>query len=193
MYSRKVGDAELTFGVSGRLYKSNVLLYDHQTESLWSQLKQQAISGPRVGDTLQILPSVRVKLQTWQKQNRNTLVLSDNTGYYRDYSLDPYEGYYRIGGLMFPVGDVRKDMSAKKRVLGIEMGDHAKAYPLDWLGNRPGVLKDSVGNQSIRIEINSDGEIVAVTDSHGKPIPATYSYWFAWQAFHKDTEVYKVE
>jgi hypothetical protein len=120
-------------------------------------------------------------------------VLSDHTGYYRDYSLDPYEGYYRIGGLMFPVGDVRRDMSAKERVLGIEIDSHTKAYPLKWLSNRPGVLTDTVGNHSVQIEISPDGEVVAVTDAEGTPIPAIYSYWFAWQAFHGDTEVFKVE
>ncbi len=193
MYYRKVGGETLTFGVSGRLYKSNVLLYDHQTESLWSQLMQQAISGPRVGNTLQILPSGRLKWKTWKKKNRGTLVLSDNTGYSRNYALDPYEGYYRIGGLMFPVGDVRRDMSAKERVLGIEIDNHTKAYSLEWLSKRPGVLRDTVGNHSIQIEVNPDGEVVAVRDAQGKPIPATYSYWFAWQAFHRETEVFRLE
>lgn len=193
MYSRKVNGKVHTFGVSGRLYKSNVLLYDHQTESLWSQLKQQAISGPRVGKKLQILPSGRLKWKTWLTKNRNTLVLSDNTGYFRDYSLDPYEGYYSFAGLMFPVGDVRRDLAAKERVLGIEIGNHAKAYPLPWLSTRPGVLTDTVGNHSIQIEISAAGEVVSVRDEQGTPIPATYAYWFAWQAFHNDTEVFKVE
>jgi len=191
VYSREVGGEKLTFGVSGRLYKSNVLLYDLQTESLWSQLMQQAISGPRVGNPLQILPSGRLKWKTWKKKNPETMILSDDTGYHRDYTLDPYEGYYRIGGLMFPVGDVRRDMSAKERVLGIEIDNHTKAYSLEWLSKRPGVLTDTVGNHSIRIEVNPDGEVVAVRDAQGKPIPATYSYWFAWQAFHSETEVYK--
>jgi len=191
VYSRKVGGETLTFGVSGRLYKSNVLLYDHQTESLWSQLMQQAISGPRVGNTLQILPSGRLKWKTWKKKNPETMILSDDTGYSRNYALDPYEGYYRIGGLMFPVGDVRRDMSAKERILGIEIDNHTKAYPLEWLSKRPGVLTDTLGNHSIQIEVNPDGEVVSVKDAQGKPIPATYSYWFAWQAFHHETEVFK--
>ena len=121
------------------------------------------------------------------------MILSDDTGYHRDYGLDPYEGYYRIGGLMFPVGDVRRDMSAKERILGIEIDNHIKAYPLEWLSKRPGVLTDTVGNHSIQIEVNPDGEVVSVKDAQGKPIPATYSYWFAWQAFHRETEIIKLE
>jgi hypothetical protein len=191
VYSRNVDGKELTFGVSGRLYKSNVLLYDHQTESLWSQLMEKAISGPLVGRSLRALPSSRIKWKTWKKMNPATVVLSDDTGYSRDYSIDPYEGYYRVGTLMFPVGDVRRDLSAKERVLGVEIEKHAKAYRLDWLTKNPGIHNDTVGNRSIQIEVNPQGEVVAVKDDQGKPIPATYAYWFAWQAFHKDTEVYK--
>lgn len=123
--------------------------------------------------------------------NPATVVLSDDTGYSRDYSIDPYEGYYRVGTLMFPVGDVRRDLSAKERVLGVEIEKHAKAYRLDWLTKNPGIHNDTVGNRSIQIEVNPQGEVVAVKDDQGKPIPATYAYWFAWQAFHKETEVYK--
>jgi hypothetical protein len=183
VYSRKIEEKKFTFGVSGRLYKSNVLLYDHQSESLWSQLKNQAISGPMVGKNLQKLSSVRTKWKSWKKRNPSTLVLSENTGYDRDYSVDPYEGYYRIGTIMFPVGNVRRDLSAKERVLGVEVEQKAKAYPLDWLGANPGVLNDQVGNRAIQIEVNPEGDVVAVKDQKGNLIPSTFAYWFAWQAF----------
>ena len=191
MYSRDVDGKAHTFGVSGRLYKSNVLLYDHQTESLWSQLKEQAISGPSVGKKLRIIPSSRIKWQTWQKRNPATEVLSDDTGYSRNYAVDPYEGYYRIGAVMFPVGDVRKDMAAKEPVLGIQIDRQAKAYRMEWLRSNPGVHNDVVGGQSIQIEISPEGEVVAVRNKAGDAIPAIYAYWFAWQAFHRDTEVYR--
>ena len=191
MYSRTVDGKEHTFGVSGRLYKSNVLLYDHQTESLWSQLMDRAIAGPAAGKNLRVLPSSRIKWKTWRQRNPSTQVLSDDTGFYRDYSIDPYEGYYRLGSLMFPVGDVRRDMSAKEPVLGIEIKNHAKAYRLDRLRANPGIHDDTVGSQPIQIEVSPGGEVVAVRDNLGNAIPATYSYWFAWQAFHRETEVYQ--
>ena len=190
MYSRNVEDKEHTFGVSGRLYKSNVLLYDHQTESLWSQLMEKAVSGPLAGKSLRVLPSSRVKWKTWRNRNPATQVLSTETGFSRDYSFDPYEDYYRIGTLMFPVGEVRRDMAAKERILGVEVENHSKAYRLEWLRNNPGIHRDFIGNHAIQIEVNAEGEVVAVRGEQGKPITATYSYWFAWQAFHKETEVY---
>jgi hypothetical protein len=153
----------------------------------------QAVAGPVAGKKLRVLPSSRLKWKTWQKRNPSTRVLSDDTGFDRDYSIDPYEGYYRIGSLMFPVGDVRQDMSAKEPVLGIEIENHAKAYRLDWLSAHPGIHNDRVGSHPIRIEVSPEGEVVAVRDKQGDAIAATYSYWFAWQAFHRETEVFKLE
>ncbi len=191
VYSRKIDNSTLTFGISGRLYRSNVLFYDHQSQSLWSQLLGKAISGPMVGKPLRTLPSNRVKWKSWRKRHPNTLVLSEQTGYARDYARDPYAGYYRIGSLMFPVGKVRKDLPSKKRVLGITVAGISRAYPLEELVQNAGTLADRVGNMVISIEVSNEGEVTAVTDSSGKPLPHVFSYWFAWQAFHPNTTVYR--
>ena len=192
MYSRQIEGQDYTFGVSGRLYKSNVLLYDHQTDSLWSQLMQKAISGLLAGKELQKIPSTRTRWQTWQNRNPNTRVLSDDTGYNRNYAIDPYEDYYRVGTLMFPVGDVRRDFAAKERVLGVQIRKTAKAYPLKWLRAHPGLHKDQLAGQTLEIEVNPAGEVVSVRNQSGAAIPTIYAYWFAWQAFHPETLVYQV-
>jgi hypothetical protein len=137
-----------------------------------------------------MLPATRVNLKTWQKRNPSTKVLSDETGYHRNYAIDPYEGYYRMGSLMFPVGDVRADMSAKEPILGIQIDNHAKAYRMGWLSSNPGLHHDKIGNHAIQIEISPEGEVVAVRDKEGHAIPAIYAYWFAWQAFHRETDVF---
>ena len=180
-----------TFGISGRLYKSNVLLYDHQSESLWSQLMEQAIAGPMVGTQLKKVVSVRVKWRSWRRKQPKTLVLSDDTGFARDYATDPYAGYYRLGSLMFPVGDVRKDLPTKERVLGLTVQGGTKAYSIASITRQPGIIEDKIGATGIIIHISKDGEITAVTDDRGESIPHIFSYWFAWQAFHPDTAVYK--
>jgi hypothetical protein len=179
-----------TFGVSGRLYKSNVLLYDHQTESLWSQLMHKAVSGPMVKKELKRIPSRRTSWKSWRKKHPLTQVLSTETGYARDYSRDPYEGYYRVGRIWFPVGDVRKDLSPKEMVLGIEIDGRARAYQVSALKKKPGILKDQLNGTIIRIEVKEDGEIAGVTDGKGNPVQHIYSYWFAWQAFNANTSVY---
>ena len=122
--------------------------------------------------------------------NPDTMVLSTGTGYRRDYTIDPYEGYHQTGTVWFPVGEVRTDLSAKERVLGIEVKEEAKAYPLAQLSKQPGILKDTIGEILIQIEVNAGGEVVDVRDQKGTPIPHIFAYWFAWQAFHPKTTVY---
>jgi hypothetical protein len=126
----------------------------------------------------------------WIQKYPDTMVLSTDTGYTRDYSVDPYEGYYRIGSLMFPVGDVRKDLPPKERVLGIELDSKAKAYPLSVLRKSSGILKDNIGGNVVNIEVSREGEIAGIRDAEGNLIPGIFSYWFAWQAFHPNTAVY---
>lgn len=191
VYSRIVEGKLYTFGISGRLYKSNVLLYDHQTESLWSQLMEMAIAGPLVKKRLQKITSKRTSWKAWRKENPQTLVLSTDTGYQRDYSVDPYEGYYRTLGIWFPVGKVRTDLSPKEMVLGIELDGKAKAYPISLLRKKPGILRDKVGGKGIEIEVSPDGEVAGVRNEQGQAIPSIFSYWFAWQSFHTETSVYK--
>jgi hypothetical protein len=191
VYSRKIGGQELTFGISGRLYKSNVLLYDHQSESLWSQLMSRAISGPMVRQELLQLPSTRISWGQWRQMHPATEVLSDDTGYRRDYTIDPYEGYYRVAGLMFPVGDVRRDLAPKTRILGIALDGHATAYDLDQLKKRTGVLVDRIGSRQIAIEVGPSGDVLSVKRPTGEPVEHIFAFWFAWQAFHPRTNVYK--
>ena len=190
VYSSKVDDKVFTFGVSGRLHKSNVLIYDHQTESLWSQLKETAISGPMVGRKLKKISAERTAWKHWLKKHPQTKVLSTDTGYHRDYKIDPYEGYYRAQGIMFPVGDVRADLPAKEMVLGVEINGAAKAYPLSLLERKTGIFKDEIGEIAVRIILSKEGQVVNVQDHQARTIPVIFAYWFAWQAFHPDTEVY---
>lgn len=144
-----------------------------------------------VGQTLDQIPSVRMSWKKWRQIHPDTQVLSIQTGFTRNYAVDPYKGYYRVGGLMFPVGGVRRDLSPKEKVLGVSVKGHAKAYALEQLQKEEGIFKDRVGMADISIEVSPEGEIVAVRDSAGQPIAHMFVYWFAWQAFHPETEVHR--
>ena len=193
VYSSRINDQVYTFGVSGRLYKSNVLIYDHQTDSLWSQLKHVAVAGPMVGSQLSKIPAKRTTWERWLEQYPLTMVLSTDTGYVRNYDIDPYEGYYQAMGIMFPVGDVRTDLPAKEMVLGIEISGSAKAYPLNHLEKKGAVINDQIGDHLIQIIMSVDGQVVEVKDHQSASIPVIFAYWFAWQAFHPHTAVYLLE
>lgn len=85
---------------------------------------------------------------------------------------------------------MRKDLSPKERVIGIEVKNETRAYPLAQLQKKPGITSDSLGGESIHIEVSAEGEVVAVRDGRGGEVPHIYVYWFAWQAFHPETTVY---
>lgn len=186
------GDDGLRFGVSGLLFNSDVLLYDRQTESLWSQLMMQAVSGPKRGERLRPLPLAHTSWAAWQRTHPDTLVLSRDTGHFRDYDRDPYAGYREARGLYFPVTARSSRFHPKERVLGVEIDGRFKAYPFSELargGERS--VNDRIGGSAIRVEYDRVAESASAFAADGTPLPAVTSFWFAWYAFHPDTEVYQ--
>ncbi len=179
------------FGVSGLLYNSDVLLYDRETESLWSQLLAQAVSGPLKGSRLQPLPLVHTTWGAWRKRHPDTLVLSRDTGYDRDYDRDPYAGYLDSRGVFFPVRHKDPRFHPKERVLGLEIAGQAKAWPFSELARSKGVITDQLGGQTLRIRFDAEQQTAWAEDEAGTALPGTVLFWFAWYAFHPDGAVYR--
>lgn len=98
VFGREFNGEAVEFGVSGRLWKSNLLMYDRTSnvkdESLWSQVLGEAVLGIRTGEKLEIVPSDTVMYSVWKKSHKNTEVLSRDTGAARSYGSDPYGNYY---------------------------------------------------------------------------------------------------
>lgn len=186
---------ELTFGVSGLLYNSDVLLYDRQTDSLWSQLHHSAITGPMKGKVLEQLPSVHTRWGAWLKDHPDTLVLSRNTGSLRDYSRDPYSGYEDSKLLYFSVEFMSQAFHPKERVIGVELNGQTKAYPFSELakGALKGVLADQLGEAVLRIEYNAELQTGRVFRGETEELPVVNLFWFAWYGFHPKTEVYRLK
>ena len=181
------------FGVSGLLYNSDVLLYDRDTESLWSQIMQQAISGERVGQRLTALPISHTTWRDWLGQHPDTLVMSDETGYSRDYQRNPYAGYEESRFTYFAVNNEAPDnYHPKEVVLGLEVGGVYKAYPFVEL-EKQGKSRfiDSVNGSQFSFDWDSANRRVSVSDDQGNRIAGIQGFWFAWFAFHPDTEVFK--
>lgn len=189
-FDARVAGRETTFGVSGLLYNSDVLLYDRATESLWSQLMEQAVSGPLKSTRLIPLPLAHTTWAAWRRRHPATEVLSTKTGFARDYSRDPYAGYDRVARLMFDVQHRDDRLHNKEWVLGLRRGDQAKAYPfstLDRLADAQGRLDDRLGGQPVEIRFDRAHRSAEAFDAAGRPLPAVMAYWFAWVAFHPDT------
>ena len=190
VFHRLVAGQEVTFGVSGLLYRSNVLLYEHQTESLWSQMLRKAVAGPLSGRRLETFAvPLALSWGEWKKRFPATRVLAMPTGFDRDYHIDPYGNYARSAALWYPVGRVRRDLPPKTLVLGLASGSHAKAYPLDRLAAKGARLHDSLGGRAIDVAISGQGNVTAVVAGDDLPLEYVGVYWFAWQAFYPHTLV----
>ncbi len=181
------------FGVSGLLYESDVLLYDQQTDSLWSQLKAQAVSGPRKGTKLKTLPLKHTTWQGWRREHPDTLVLSRDTGYPVNYERSPYAGYDRRARLLFPVSHHSRNYPAKEQVLGVEVDGHFRAYPFAELAKRKSPVMDTFQGHELTLTFDLEHRTGWVESNHPDQFSSVLAYWFAWFTFHPETEVWQAE
>jgi len=179
------------FGVSGLLYNSDVLMYDRNTGSLWSQLMFQAVTGPMKGTRLQQLPLSHTSWKDWVNRHPKTRVLSNKTGFSRNYRVDPYPNYGRTGRLYFPVAHSSDKYRRKEIVMGLEINGRFRAYPFKELKKGAHSFIDEFAGEIISVEFDAEHRTARVVKADGSEIPTTMAFWFAWYAFHPDTEVYE--
>lgn len=187
-------DGKVTeFGVSGLLYNSDVLLYDRNTESLWSQISSHAIAGEMVGTKLKRLPISHTSWKDWEEKHPHTLVLSEETGHSRNYSRDPYAGYEKSPTLYFSVNNRAPEIyHPKELVVGIEVDGAFKAYPfIELEKNAKSSFTDKLNGKNFTIKWDSENRAVSIFDAGGKEVAGIQGFWFAWFAFHPDTEVFR--
>ena len=139
-----------TFGTSGLLYNSNLIMYDRATRSFWSQMLEQSITGPeitRIPDRLQV---VETSWRTWKAMYPETLLMTEETGFSRDYDAYPYGSYRKDRKLLFPANNLDDDrLHRKERVLGINVGSSSKVYPISNFSTNVEVLNDTVGDMQV--------------------------------------------
>lgn len=181
-----------TFGVSGLLYNNNLLLYDWETESLWSQLKAQAVTGQDSGKPLAPLVTTTSTWAAWKAQHPDTRVLSPRTGYKRNYDINPYAAFGPDSRrLLFPVVRRDKKLPLKEQVLGLNYEGVYRAYPLALLrntANKP--LEDNLNGLKVTIRYDAVAKSVKVTDEFGRQLPATTCYWYAWSSIYPETDIH---
>lgn len=140
-------DEPFVFGSSGFLYRSNKLMYDTATRSLWNQFTGRPVVGPLTGSgiELQIRPVAITSWANWRQSNPDTIVLSIDTGVGRDYSPGAaYSAYFASPELMFPAALRDEALAVKDFVFGIRAPGGAKAWPLDAFAGGA-VINDRVG------------------------------------------------
>ena len=165
-----IAHANQSFGVSGLLYNSNLLLYDRETRSLWSQMYEAAVFGPRIRELPDRLQLIEAKFGTLRGMFPDAMTMNRATGFIRDYPQYPYGNYREAAGLLYPVTNADNRMHPKTRVIGVRDGEGvddtvtAKVYQLGGFGDSTVAINDQVGNLSIVVVGNTALDFAVIYD-----------------------------
>ncbi len=148
VFDRTINEKETEFGTSGKLYNSNLVMYDRNTDSMWSQALGQAIVGELTGYELKRIPFDLAKWSDWKKLNPDTVVLSTDTGHSRPYGSDPYGDYYTDSRVIFPVKNSDDRMHPKEIILGFDHNKSYKAYRLSDVQSQK-IVNDTINGKNL--------------------------------------------
>ncbi len=146
-------------GVSGVVFQNNLVMFDRETESLWSQMCALAGDGDRLGAKLVQVRAVEMRWEAWKARYPNPLVVSDDTGHYRYYRQNPYEFYELNDLLLFPLrGGLDERRPLKERVLGVPDGAGGIAFPFDELAGSAAttVIQTPVADTVVQVLWDAD-------------------------------------
>lgn len=176
-----VFDTKDQFGVSGKLYESNLLMYDKSTESLWSQSIGTAVVGDRTGEKLAIYNSQLMSLKDFKIKWPDGQVLSTDTGHNRDYTFYPYRDYNDNEDIFFPISVKDNRLPTKEIMYVVNAYEHSVAFPVKQLSSS--IVSVVVGDNKVTATL-IDGEVV-VKDDSGKILPGYNEMWFSWATQHQ--------
>ncbi|MBI2818102.1 MAG: DUF3179 domain-containing protein [Acidobacteria bacterium] len=171
-----VNGERLLFGVSGLLFQRNLLMYDRKTSSLWSQLGMQAVAGPMAAASLPILPVEHTTWGDWRQRYPDTVVLSFNTGYVRDYSRDPYQ-----------------DVSLNRQeAAAVFVGKAVKLYPLSELAKTRESVEDVLYGKRLRLHYDRRNRRLTVQDDTGEAVKHFVGFFADLRAFYPTAEKFQL-
>lgn len=185
VFDREVEGELLDFGVSGYLYQSNLLMYDRQTESFWSQTLGRAVVGSYTDTELEWVSMQRL---TWAEVKTNypeAQVLSTDTGHRRDYGRIPYGNYDETEDLFFPVSIEDDSYFAKKLFLVVPVEGVWVAFPWDELREDGGADLE-LENGTLSVE--TEGSQTSIF-YNGESMPSYFEMWFSFATHHQDDAV----
>jgi uncharacterized protein DUF3179 len=205
VFDRRLEGRVLEFGTTGNLRNSDLVMYDRQTESWWQQFGGEAVVGELAGATLEQLPARIVAWEDFARRHPDGEVLSQDTGFERDYGRNPYAGYDDVDSSpIFPVGREDDRLPPKARVVFLERGDEAVVVPFTVLAERKRV-EVGLGGESVVVEwvpgVDSPldspfvaggrevGSATVTSAATGEPVPFDQPFWFAVAAFRPDARI----
>jgi hypothetical protein len=177
VYDPMIEGRRYQFFVSGLLYKRNLLFYDRQTDSLWSQLLSQAVTGPMIGARLAMLPAEDTTWQAWKAQHPEARVLSLVTGYDLDYGHDPYAAY--------PLD--------RSPALLVAHGGAIHIYPFSELRKASSPLTEEVGGECVTIVFDRETETARVEGNRAAAVTWFVGFLLNLKDFYPEAQVYRAK
>ncbi len=176
-----------TFGVSGKLWRNGLVMYDHQTETLWSGVTGAALRGKLKGKQLEILAAQpKVRWDQWKATYPGSKVL---TLYgFQDYEDDSYADYH-MGPMTGIVPVVHRDdrLHPKAKVMAIRLGDQARAYPLELFNQETKLLTDRVADKDLVVYRDPVSEASAVFERELEGQALTFKAGKTWTTLEDTT------
>ena len=179
IFDRTIDGEVNTFGVSGKLWESNLLMYDKRTESLWSQVIGEAVVGDRTGEVLELLDANVISFAEVKDRFSEAEILSRDTGHRRDYGRSPYGDYETNDALYFPVSKSDDAFHKKELFHVVNVGDKSVGFMRADLFEA-GSAEVSVDSQTIRAEVIGESEIKVTNLTTDKKLPGYVIMWFSW-------------
>jgi cytochrome c biogenesis protein CcdA len=183
VYDRRVDGEVLTFGVSGFLLESNMIMFDREGESLWQQSTGRVLAGRDLDTELSLAPFQLMTMGEVKKKYPNSVVLSENTGYKRAYDRNPYSGYEDSEGYIFSPS--KEDARYPSKTIFVVFRYKGNTIGTPYLELSGGIrFETSVKGDKITLERR--GDILTITDSKGNELPFYFEMWFSFITQHGD-------
>jgi len=178
VFDRRLNGQVLDFGTTGRLRKSDLVMYDRQTESWWQQFSGEGIVGQMAGQKLRDLPASIVSLGEFTRTYPDGKVLSRDTGYRRPYGRNPYTGYDSITDRPWLFNSsVDRRLKPMERVLSVRVGEQMKLYPASTV-SPSSIVQERLNGQDILVV--SAGAMYSALDrsqiTESKKIPSMIAF-----------------
>lgn len=178
VFESTLNDTVYEFGVSGRLWQSNMLMYDRTTESLWSQIEGRSVVGDLLGSELKIFPSQLVSYEEALAIAPSLEVLSEDTGFQRNYGVFPYGDYEKTEQLYFPINNPDKKLPGKDLMVASTVKGEAVVFHRARLLSQKVATLDTASGV-ITAKVSENNEII-LTDASGQEYPSYITMWFSW-------------
>lgn len=196
VFESKVQGSLARFGVSGRLYNNDLVMYDRTTVSLWLQVTGEAIAGPLLGERLRQLPVEVVPWETWRNIYPQTQVLIPSVKVVgpAEKFAQIFANYEDTPDVPYPLVSIGEDFPYKSWFRGIVVGGESRAYTEDLLFSKPRI-NDKVGGKEIVITSEPVTKRVLFYTKEKNELTLLSDirlYWFSWKSIYPDTTVYKV-